>query len=389
MQFGLYRLQMVREAILTTRRWLPVLLLALAPATAHGDYYVYDLGVITGGNSSHGQALNGAGMVTGNGSTGSSTHAFVTSPGNTSLADLGTLGGASHGLSINDGGVIVGDSDLAGGHTHAFVATGPGSMMDLGVLSNWTSDFATGVNNANQVVGYALLMNGTNRAFIGTTQGNFQELGTLGGPNSFAYGINANGVVVGAADVSLSQTHAFTAVGTTLTDLGGLGGSGLSYGMAINNFGVVVGFGGFLGSSHAFRSTSGGTLQDLGTLAGGLGTSFAYGVNNGGDTVGTSSTSFSGSHAFLVKGASSTMLDLNGLLLNGAGWTLTEADGINGAGQIVGTGVINGATHAFLLNPGGPVPEPSASILLMIGGAGLVVVFRRKRLAGRGHREHL
>jgi probable HAF family extracellular repeat protein len=45
------------------------------------------------------------------------------------------------------------------------------------------------------------------------------------------------------------------------------------------------------------------------------------------------------------------MMDLNDLIPGGSGWTLIEAASIDGSGQIVGFGTINGQTHAFLLTP--------------------------------------
>ena len=54
-------------------------------------------------------------------------------------------------------------------------------------------------------------------------------------------------------------------------------------------------------------------------------------------------------HAFLyTKGK---MKDLNGMIPSNSNWVLTEATGINDAGQIVGNGTHNGAQRAFLLNP--------------------------------------
>jgi uncharacterized protein (TIGR03437 family) len=53
--------------------------------------------------------------------------------------------------------------------------------------------------------------------------------------------------------------------------------------------------------------------------------------------------------AFLY--ASGKVYDLNTLLTNGTGWTLTNATAVNDAGQIVGAGFINGQEHAFLLTP--------------------------------------
>jgi len=45
------------------------------------------------------------------------------------------------------------------------------------------------------------------------------------------------------------------------------------------------------------------------------------------------------------------MKDLNRLIPSGSGWVLSEATGINDAGQIVGSGTVHGQQHAFLLNP--------------------------------------
>jgi hypothetical protein len=51
-----------------------------------------------------------------------------------------------------------------------------------------------------------------------------------------------------------------------------------------------------------------------------------------------------------------------------AGWnSLFDAYGINDRGQIAGSGVINGASHAFFLTPSGEVPEPSVSLLVLAG----------------------
>lgn len=68
-----------------------------------------------------------------------------------------------------------------------------------------------------------------------------------------------------------------------------------------------------------------------------------------------------------------TIIDLNDLLVNGAGWELIEAADINDVGQIVGQGRINGAEHGFLLTP---VPEPAALGLLTLCN---LVLMRRRR----------
>ncbi len=54
-------------------------------------------------------------------------------------------------------------------------------------------------------------------------------------------------------------------------------------------------------------------------------------------------------HAILYKGSQAQ--DLNTLISEDAGWTLTEANGINDRGQIVGAGLHHGQERAFLLTP--------------------------------------
>ena len=54
------------------------------------------------------------------------------------------------------------------------------------------------------------------------------------------------------------------------------------------------------------------------------------------------------------------MTDLNSDIIPNSGWTLQDAQAINDAGQITGSGLINGHSHAFLLNPvASSVPEPA------------------------------
>lgn len=144
-------------------------------------------------------------------------------------------------------------------------------------------------------------------------------------------------------------------------DLGTLGGSSsYSFANGINDFNEVAGSSDITGdtASHAFLS-SGGVMTDLGTLGGTE--SSAVGINNAHQVVGSSQiTGDTAYHAFLYSGG--VMSDLNTSLPSGSGWVLWEARAINDLGQIVGLGVINGTSHAFLMSPISP-SQQTANIL--------------------------
>jgi probable HAF family extracellular repeat protein len=125
---------------------------------------------------------------------------------------------------------------------------------------------------------------------------------------------------------------------------------------------------------HAFLY-SGGAMVSLGTLGGP--NSFATGINAAGLIVGNAEVQRYVVHPFLDAGG--RLLDLNDIVVNGAGWTLLSANGINDSGQIVGTGTLNGETRAFLLTPLATVPEPASLILLCPGVAILLIVVGRRK----------
>jgi probable HAF family extracellular repeat protein len=139
----------------------------------------------------------------------------------------------------------------------------------------------------------------------------------------------------------------------------------------INGHGDVIGFD-VDGISFIIR---GGNKTSLGTLGGS--NSQAFGLNDAGQVVGSSLVNNSGSsiHAFLWQAG--RMVDIGGL----PGFRTAEAFGINQAGQIVGGSDVNGAIRATYWHDG--VAEDisaqtgAPSQAYAINNAGLIVGWSR------------
>jgi probable HAF family extracellular repeat protein len=190
--------------------------------------------------------------------------------------------------------------------------------------------------------------------------------------------------------VGLSHTagdaaqHATLWSGGVATDVGTLGGTG-SWAVGINNAGQVVGTSG----GHA-TLWSGGVASDLGTLGGTW--SEAYGINNAGQVVGGSYTAGNAAeHVTLWSGGAT--IDLSDVLSSAdqaAGWVfdyfLADQLAINDNGWIALTAINanTGYSRAYLLTPQdlSTVPEPAGLALTAVALAGLVAS-RRRPLAQR------
>jgi probable HAF family extracellular repeat protein len=110
-------------------------------------------------------------------------------------------------------------------------------------------------------------------------------------------------------------------------------------------------------------------IIDLGTLGGVK--SMAYANNDNGQIVGYAYTTSGAVHACLFDSTGGgNNIDLNTFINPAFGWLLQEAWDINNDGWIVGYGVHNGQSHAFLLT----TPEPATVALMTLGGA----ILRRK-----------
>ncbi|MBV9927049.1 MAG: DUF3466 family protein [Acidobacteria bacterium] len=286
-----------------------------------------------GASSSEARAVNGHGQVTGmalfcdippDGTCQNARYrAFVYRQG--AFTILGTLGGSnSVGGDINDAGLITGSSstNMTSGDAQAFTSGG-GPLENIGAKMGVKDSSATAVNSVGQIAGNHSINNRAGVFIYDTRDGTFSLFPITG----FADRLNDLGQIVGGLS-------------------GNDDGSGRAYLLA------------------------GGVVKDLGTLMPAHRYSRARSLNNAGQIVGVSSTDFfthGDERAFLYEGG--VMLDLNALIPAGSGWFLKEATDINGGGQIVGRGTLNGQERGFLLTPTAPpvlLTEPGSAAALAL-----------------------
>jgi probable HAF family extracellular repeat protein len=351
------------------KRLIPAVLLmfsATMGSFATTIFTIEDLGS-TGGSRMTATAINSAGEVIGHGTnpagdwTPFSTFAAVPLPNGADGAMLYAINGNAH---------LVGNVHVQGSSQATLWVNGTAQV--LGGLGG-SDSYATGINAHGQISGMATTAAGAGHAVIYTSS-SIHDVALPGSHWSSANAINTHGAIAGSAmngnlvyqAYTWSEANGYTTLGT----LGGLN----SYAKAINDQGVVAGHSqdasGYL---HAFV-WDGTSMIDLGTLGGT--SSFAYGINTSNQVVGYSFASDGSTRAFLHMGG--VLLDLNSMVANLGNWVLTEAYAINDAGQITGTGVLDGVERAFRLTPLGvslaaqvAVPEPGT---IWLGSVAFVVI---------------
>jgi probable HAF family extracellular repeat protein len=197
-----------------------------------------------------------------------------------------------------------------------------------------------GINDSGEVVG-DVSSGGFTKAFLFTAG----TLTTFAPDNvypSVAYAANTTGQIAGYG--GQSQTAFIYNTNGTFTQLGTLGGLS-SEAFGLNDLGHAVG----TSSTSAFFPHAflyeGGPLIGLDTLGGHTGV--AVSINNSDQIAGYAQTFSSVNHAFLYSNG--TLQDLQ--TLGGSG---SRASAINDSGAVVGTSDVNGssATHAFLYTNG-------------------------------------
>jgi probable HAF family extracellular repeat protein len=363
----------------------------VAQESQHPDkqphYIVYSLGAPLGGTASGAAAIDDLGLIAGDSNLAGDTieHAYLWAYG--ANLDLGTLGGPNSAVlwpGLNNRGEAVGISDtstmdpngetwscgafLPPSHT-GYICVGfmwkNGAMTPLPTLGG-NNGFATAVNDSGHAVGWAetatrdSTCTGTQvLQFMGVVWGaNGKVLEQLmpfaKDPDSAATGINDRGQVVGisgkcgTAVGDLSAIHAVLWENGKVTDLGNIGGHAWNTPMAINNRGQIVGFGDVKGDDHgnnpnfhAFLWTKEHRMQNLHTLEGDA-LSEALGINEAGQVVGVSyAAGFANPRAFIYENGK--MTDLNTLISGNSGLTLQVAQDINDEGVIVGQAIGQGS----------------------------------------------
>jgi probable HAF family extracellular repeat protein len=235
---------------------------------------------------------------------------------------------------------VVGESTNVGISSRIFLYSN-GITQDLGIEGS-----AYDINNKGQVVGGS-----SGGAFLYSDLYSDGITTIINSNNAIAYGINDKGQVVGHSG---TPNTAFLYDNGITNDLGALPPYDSSSASAINNKGQVVGnlsFSAFppIYDTSAFLYSRRTGMINLGRLLPTDIFSVAADINNKGQVVGYSDT-FSGFRAF-VSSDDGVLQDLNNLIPLSSGFTLNFAHAINDKGEIVGTGLINGQQHGFLLEP--------------------------------------
>jgi probable HAF family extracellular repeat protein len=262
------------------------------------------------------------------------------------VTDLGTLGGMnSQATAINNRGQVVGYSTLAGeAITRAFLWE-DGVMTDLGSLGG-TFSRANAINNRGQAVGASEITDNAARHAALFDRHGITDLGAL--PASLvgaAFGINNRDDIFGGSTEGLTRTDPFHATRFKdggVIDLGTLGGLS-SFAAGVNNGGQAVGRADLPGGFSRAVIFSDGVITDLGTLPGGT-ASFGRAINNRGEVACLSNTAAGAFHACLWRHG--VMTDLGTL-----GGTFSDSAGIDNRHRIVGASTVaSGQQHAYIFS---------------------------------------
>lgn len=270
------------------------------------------------------------------------------------IVNLSLMSPGIQATAINNRGEVAGAFSFA--DSAAFIYS-HGQLRDIGRPAGLNYAIPHAINDRGEVAGTAGNFPGdTSRAFF-YSGGAMTAIGTFGGDQGDAYGLNDHGQVVGGAalppapDVPRGEPRGFIYRDGVLRQLFGPDGGPLGPVYDINNAGALA------------VSPDGA----------------ARGINNHGAVVG-----FLGSfdadltHAYLYAGG--TTADLNDLIVPEPGWTVTEAEDINDAGQILAKACFGSTSdcRTVRLDLVSAIPEPTGLAMLLVGLCSLAALRRRR-----------
>lgn len=357
--------------------WLAVfvsmLIVAVRPAqTSSIRYNIHEIPTL-GGTQNFAYAINDRGDVVGSSwlAGDSSSAPFLYASGTLrSLSPLNSGALQTVGpTAINNLGQIASGMISNGLYTAALYDSRTSQISTLGSLGGvccgMFSGVAVAVNGDGAAVGYSYLDSVQQHAFL-HKDGAMADLGSFGGW-SVAYDINDRSEVVGASSDQVNGVaHAFMYRNGVMVQIDPFGGpNNESYANGINDNGNVVGTAAVTGNAFNGFIYSNGMIRNIGTLVGGI-NSEALSINNRDQVVGIADQPYRTScvdnetgrkfrctryvqRAFLYQ--NNVMTDLNDLIPANSGWDLDWALDINIRGQIVGYGMKGGVYRAYIMTP--------------------------------------
>jgi probable HAF family extracellular repeat protein len=301
------------------------------------------------GSLTYANAVNDAGLIVGVADTRANVEVPVAWR-NGKLAKLAEPAGTAWGeaMAVSPSGRLIAGRGYRAKREHAYLWSA-GRVRDLGPAISRAADpspVIVGVTDAGLVVWNSATDNLTGQGRVQTTHvwiwQNGKARSLFPGPlDSEAEYVSPRGEVVGWHMVGPKEQHAFLWEDGHLTDLPGAN----AVASAINASGDIVGSAG----SHAALWQN-GRLRDLGTLGGS--TSSAEAINDRGQIVGSSDTSYGDTHGFVWQDDQMTDLGTLGGPRGAINAQRSEAYAINPSGEIVGSSRTRaGFDHAVVWTP--------------------------------------
>jgi probable HAF family extracellular repeat protein len=282
----------------------------------------------------------------------------------------------SHAYAINDSDAVVGMQRFVSPdqYVRGFYWTQATGMLEIVPPTGFGHSYAQDINNSGTVVGYVgtAVLPYVTQGFRWTPSGGMSLLGSMGGASSTAVAINSLGHIVGTADTATATKHLFL-----LKHDGPLNPTDDIYPTTgtvvdVNDADQVLLWD---GGANATVWQNGQTSILPGLTANTYQLQ-PFAISNHGDVVGMT---YSANRYVAFLFHNGVTIDLNTVLPANSGWQLTTARGINDAGQIVGSGMLNSGSAAFLLTPivygdaNGDGKVDMADVVTMLQfGAGLV-----------------